>query len=357
MVFDLNDFDEVFYGPWEWDLKRLATSAVVAGRDNGFSEKWCHQLAFHVANSYTKAMKRFSKMPTLELWYYYTEVEKLLTLFEESSKKGQKSAAKMVKKAQVRTHEQTLVNLTTVENGQRRIISEPPLLVPLREIGLDKILGTVDYKTITWQAVEDEWALYLESLPDERRFLLQRYEVIDAALRVGGIGSVGTRCFILLLEGEVEGDNLILQLKETGASVLEPYMTMDISYESSAHRVVTGQQLMQTNSDIFLGWACSKFSGRDYYWRQLKDMKGSADVAALDETGLRTYISVCSWCLARAHARTGYRIKISGYLGCKDTFANAIANFSVAYADQTEQDYEKLVKAVKAGRVAVETGI
>ena len=357
MVFDLNDFDEAYYGPWEWDLKRLATSAVVAGRDNGFSEKKCRKLGFYVAKSYAKAMDFFAKMPTLEQWYYYTEAKKLLTLFEKSSKKGQKGAANMIKKGQAHTHEQTLDKLITVKTGQSRIISKPPLLVPLRELELDKILGTADSKAFTWQAVEDEWAKYLESLPRERSFFLQRYAVIDAALRVGGIGSVGTHCFVLLLEGEIEGDNLILQLKEASKSVLEPYVTTDINYENSAQRVVIGQQLMQTTNDVFLGWGRSQFSGRDYYWRQLKDMKGSADVPTLDEEGLETYVNVCSWCLARAHARTGYRIGISGYLGRKDTFADAIADFSVAYADQTEKDHEKLLKAVKAGRIAVETGI
>jgi uncharacterized protein (DUF2252 family) len=201
------------------------------------------------------------------------------------------------------------------------------------------------------------WVQYLESLTDEQRFLLRRYEIIDAALRVGGIGSVGTRCLIVLLEGEIKHDYLILQLKEAGPSVLEPYATRSSPYDNHAQRVVARQQLLQATNDIFLGWARSDHTGNDFYWRQLKDMKSSADVAKLDQDGLNTYLAVCSACLARAHARTGDEVQIWGYLGSKDTFAQAIADFAVAYADQTKQDHEQLVKAVKSGRIRAELGI
>jgi uncharacterized protein (DUF2252 family) len=357
MVFDINDFDEAFVGPWEWDLKRLAASAVIAGRDNGFSEKKCRSLAVYTAGAYAKAMDYFSQLPTLDQWYYHVNVDSVLKVFEKSSKKGQKSAAKMVKKAQTKTQEQTLEKLTRLEDDRRRIISEPPLLVPFRDMGLEKYLSQADLKKLSEPGVSDSWKQYLDSLPDERRYLLQRFEITDIALRVGGIGSVGTRCVIVLLKGGAEDDALVLQLKEAGPSVLEAYVKQRPSSESHAQRVVTAQRLMQATSDIFLGWSKGSVTGSDYYWRQLKDMKGSADVATLDETGLQTYLAVCSWCLARAHARTGDKIQIRGYLGKKDTLAQAIGAFAVAYADQTERDYDALVQAVKDGRIAAETGV
>ena len=358
MVFDVNDFDEAFPGPWEWDVKRLATSAVIAGRDNGFSEKNCRQLAEFTAQAYGRAMDHFSKMNTLEQWYFHINVEAVQRVFKErSSKKGRKSAKKMVKKAERHTHGQTLEKLTQFHNGQRQIVSDPPLLMPVRGMDLEMFINKSDLKKLSDEAVKKTWLEYLTSLPDEKRYLLERYEIIDVALRVGGIGSVGTHCSIVLLKGEGEDDALILQQKEAGPSVLEAYVERKSAYDSHAQRVVTAQRLMQATSDIFLGWCQGAQTGLVFYWRQLKDMKGSADVAAMDEDGLKTYLGVCSWCLARAHARTGDRIKIRGYLGKKGGFARAIGDFAVAYADQTEKDYELLVKAVKSGRIAAETGI
>ncbi len=357
MVFDVNDFDEALPGPWEWDLKRLAASAVLAGRDNGFSEKKCRQLAIDTAGAYAEAMDRFSQMRTLEHWYYDVDVDSVLKVFQQSSKKGQKSAAKMVKKAKTRTHEETLEKLTRLENGERRIISDPPLLVPFRETGMEKYLSKTDRKHFSEDGIEHDWRKYLNSLPDDRRYLLQRFQITDAALRVGGIGSVGTRCAIVLLKGGAEDDTLLLQLKEAGPSVLQAYVSMQSRYENNAQRVVTAQQLMQATSDIFLGWHRSKTFRTDFYWRQLKDLKGSFDVAGLDEAGLQTKLTVCSYCLARAHARTGDEIQIRGYLGKRDTFATAIGDFAVTYADQAERDYGALVAAIKSGRIAAETGI
>jgi len=356
LVFDINDFDEAFPGPWEWDLKRLAASAVVAGRDNGFSEKWCRQLATVVSETYQASMAKFAQAPTLDVWYYHVEVDSVLNAFATSSKKGRKSAQRMVKKARAHTHEQTMEKLTHLEDGRHQINSNPPLLVPFREMGLEKAFSEEDLKQITEKTVADTWAQYLDSLPPERRFLLQRYRLTDVALRVGGVGSVGTRCIIVLLEGGAENDALILQLKEAGPSVLETYLPKHREYQH-AERVVVGQRLMQANSDIFLGWHKAEISGRDYYWRQLKDMKGSLEVADMDEAGLQTYLKVCSVCLARAHARTGDAAGIAGYLGSGGAFADAIADFAVAYADQTERDYQALVNAVKLGRIMAETGI
>jgi uncharacterized protein (DUF2252 family) len=262
----------------------------------------------------------------------------------------------MIKKARSRTHQQTLEKLTEVDSGRRRIISDPPLLVPFREIDFERILDDADARQITKQTVESAWAQYLDSLPDERRYLLQRFRLVDAALRVGGVGSVGTRCMIALLEGIDTDDALLLQLKEAGPSVLERYSDRQSSV-GPAQRVVTGQRLMQATPDIFLGWHTSTFGGRDYYWRQLKDMKGSADVENMDEDAFKTYIQLCSWCLARAHARTGDEAAIRAYIGKNDTFAEAIADFAGAYADQTERDYQTLVEAVKSGRIEAKTGI
>ncbi len=356
LIFDINDFDEAYPGPWEWDLKRLAASAVVAGRENGFSDKKCRSLAADVAKTYTFAMGKFSEMQTLDVWYYHIEAESVLAVFEKTSKQGEKSAKKLITKARSKTHQQTMEKLTRMENGKRRIISDPPLLVPLRELGLEKFASEAELRQMTEQVVESAWAQYLDSLPDERRFLLMRYQIADAALRVGGVGSVGTRVSIVLLEGSNEDDALILQLKEAGASVLEPYGAKR-HYANNAERVVTGQRLMQATSDIFLGWHSSDFSDRDFYWRQLKDMKGSAEVGAMGYDHFRTYAGVCAWCLARAHARTGDEAGIYGYIGKNDAFSEAIGDFALAYADQTERDYQLLVEAVKTGRVAAEIGV
>jgi uncharacterized protein (DUF2252 family) len=356
LVFDLNDFDEVYPGPWEWDIKRLAASAVIAGRDNGFSERKCRLLVEEIAQAYGKAMDYFSKMHTLEQWYYHVDTDQLLDVFEKSSQKGEKHARKMVKKARSRTHEQTLEKLTVIDDYQRQIISDPPLVVPLRNMGFDKILGEKQFAKITTQSLEHTWTGYLDSLPDEQRYLLKRYEIVDVALRVGGIGSVGTRSLIVLLRGGAEDDYLLLQLKEAGPSVLEPHLATH-TYESQAQRVVTGQRLMQATSDIFLGWHRGLFLGHEFYWRQLKDMKSSADIADLDEDGLGAYLTVCAGCLARAHARTGDEIKIRGYLGRKGAFAKPLSEFAITYADQAEKDYQVLVDAVKTGRVEAETGI
>ena len=217
-------------------------------------------------------------------------------------------------------------------------------------------MSAEDLKKITAHTVEHSWSGYLSSLPDERRFLLQRFEIVDVALRVGGIGSVGTRCLIVLLKGGAQDDYLLLQLKEAGDSALAPYLPPH-PVESQAQRVVTGQRLMQATNDIFLGWHRTEIMKHEFYWRQLKDMKGSAKIEELDDEGLAAYLAVCAWCLARAHARTGDEIMIRGYLGSKATLAEPLAEFAVAYADQAEQDYQALVEAVESGRIIAQTGV
>jgi uncharacterized protein (DUF2252 family) len=357
LVFDINDFDEAYPGPWEWDLKRLAASAVVAGRGNGFSDKVCRQMAITVVEAYRAATERLAQMHALDVWYYHVDADTVLEVFEESSsKRGAKRSRKLVEKAKTRTQEQTLEKLTQIIDGRRRIISDPPLLVPFREWGLERFVSEADLRRMTEEAVESAWSQYLDSLPDERRFLLQRFRIADAALRVGGVGSVGTRCAIVLLEGQASDDALILQLKEAGPSVLEPYLPPR-TYSQHAERAVIGQRLMQATSDIFLGWHTAERTETDYYWRQLKDMKGSADVAGMDGAGFETYVGLCAICLARAHARTGDEAGVWGYIGSNDTFAEAIGDFALAYADQTERDHQALVEAIESGRVPAETGI
>ncbi|UCD99247.1 MAG: DUF2252 domain-containing protein [Chloroflexota bacterium] len=351
LVFDLNDFDEVYPGPWEWDLKRLAASAVIAGRDNGFKDKVNRKLARLVAQVYREAMNRFAKKSVLDVWYYHVEAEQVLALFDKYSKKGAKSTKKMLKKARTKTREATLAKLTEVVDGHRQIINDPPLLVRLSEL-----LSEEQKAQIPTQHIKDSWLDYIDSLPRERHVLLSRFRIADGALRVGGVGSVGTRCTILLLEGSAQKDAIILQQKEAGPSVLEAYLPKR-GYTNHAERVVIGQRLMQASSDIFLGWHQSTLSDRQYYWRQLKDMKGSVDVAMLEETGLGTYLGVCSLCLARAHARTGDSVTIAGYLGKSDSFDKAIGKFAVAYANQAERDYQALVEAVDSGRIIAQTGV
>jgi uncharacterized protein (DUF2252 family) len=356
MVFDINDFDEAYYGPWEWDLKRLTASAVVAGRGNGFSDKKCRSLAVDAAKVYAYAMGKFSEAHVLDVWYYHVNVDSVLEIIEKSSKQGKKSAQKLVRKARRKTHQQTIEKLTTVEGGRRRIVSDPPLLVPFRDMGFEKYFNEQELRLATEKSVKDSWSQYMASLPDERRYLLQHFRIKDAALRVGGVGSVGTRCIIVLIESGMQGDALILQLKEAGPSVIENYIDKP-SPMNHAQRVVTGQRLIQATSDIFLGWHTSTFTKRDFYWRQLKDMKGSAEVTEMDYDSFKGYLGVCAWCLARAHARTGDETSIAGYIGKNEVFANAIGDFAVAYADQTNADYKALVKAVKDGRILAKTGI
>jgi uncharacterized protein (DUF2252 family) len=351
LVFDINDFDETYPGPWEWDLKRLATSAVVAGREKGFSDEVNRKLAMVIGRYYCRALASLAEAPFLDVWYYDVEVGEVLEAFERSSRKDRKIAQKVVRKARESTQEHTMEKLTEVVGGRRRIRNDPPLLVRLSDAGTDE-----QKEWITEKYVEKLFQDYVDSLPEERRHLMSHYRISSRALRVGGIGSVGTRCIILLLEGAAKDDALILQLKEARPSVLEPYVAKR-DYASQALRVVIGQKLMQAASDIFLGWTGDPLTGIQYYWRQFKDMKGSFRLDSLDKAGLETYLKVCSLCLARAHARTGDAACISGYIGKNDAFCEAINDFAVAYAEQTERDYRELKEAVKSGRIEAEKGL
>jgi uncharacterized protein (DUF2252 family) len=344
LLFDLNDFDETLPGPWEWDVKRLAVSFVVAGRDNGFDAADCRNVARAVTASYRQRMTRFSEMGELEVWYSRIGEEEVKGLLTEAAagKKTTKKLSKNVRKTRGRDSLQALSKLTTVVDGRRTIIDDPPLLVRIPEG--DEIRVQVN-------AILES---YKRTLQEDRRHLLERFRFVDAARKVVGVGSVGTRAYVVLLGGRDQDDPLFLQVKEAGPSILESYVESN-TYEQHGHRVVAGQRLMQAASDIFLGWFRGT-EGRDFYWRQLRDMKGSAEVERMSPEELTLYAGLCGWALARAHARSGDRVQISAYLGKSERFDVAIAAFAKEYADQTERDHAALLAAVKSGRVVAEAG-
>jgi uncharacterized protein (DUF2252 family) len=343
LLFDLNDFDETLPGPWEWDVKRLAASFVVAARDNGFDAADCREAAQASVASYRQRMAQFSRMRELEVWYSRIGEEEIKGLLTEAGagKRTSKKLSKNVQKARGRDSLHALSRLTSVVDGRRRIIDDPPLLVRIPEG--DEIRAQIN-------AILES---YKRTLQEDRRHLLERFRFVDAASKVVGVGSVGTRAYVVLLEGRDRDDPLFLQVKEAGASVLERYVESN-TYEHHGHRVVAGQRLMQAASDIFLGWFRGT-EGRDFYWRQLKDMKGSAKVESMSPDELVLYAGICGWALARAHARSGDRVQIAAYLGKSDRFDRAVADFAAAYADQNERDHAALCAAVKAGRVAADT--
>ena len=349
VVFDINDFDETYPGPWEWDLKRLAASAAVAGRENGFDDKMCKKLVAVTAKAYREAMRQASSMRILDVWYFHVNAASVVELFAKYARANAKQAARTVHKAHTQTAGHTLDKLTHIVDGSRQIINSPPLVVRFSELLTDQQRAAARDQG----DVEKVWQDYLASLPEARRILLRRYKITDAALRVGGVGSVGTRCAIAVLQGNRPEDALILQQKEVEASALEAYLPKH-TFASPAERVVFGQHLIQVTSDIFLGW--NTMGGKSYYWRQLKDMKGSFDVSAFDPQGFAAYLAVCAICLARAHARSGDAVVISSYLGSGPVFDDAISEFALAYADQTKRDHQALVDAVNAGKILAETG-
>jgi uncharacterized protein (DUF2252 family) len=345
LLFDLNDFDETLPGPWEWDVKRLAASFVVAGRENGFDATDCREAAQASVASYRQRMGEFSEMGELEVWYSRVGEEDVRGMLSDAGtkKRTAKKLSKTVRKARSRDSLQALSKLTRVVDGRRMIDDDPPLLVRIPEG--DEIRAQV------YAILES----YKRTLQEDRRHLLERYRFVDAARKVVGVGSVGTRAYVVLLEGRDQDDPLFLQVKEAGASVLEGYVKSN-AHEHHGHRVVAGQRLMQAASDIFLGWFRGT-GGRDFYWRQLKDMKGSANVEGMSPHELVIYAGLCGWTLARAHARSGDRVQIASYLGKSERFDRAIADFAQAYADQTERDHAALCAAVKSGRVQTDEGV
>jgi uncharacterized protein (DUF2252 family) len=344
LLFDLNDFDETLPGPWEWDVKRLAASFVVAGRDNGFDAADCRNAARAVTASYRRRMAEFSEMGELEVWYSRVGEEEVKGLLTEAraGKSTSNKLSKNVRKARGRDSLQALSKLTRVVDGRRIIDDDPPLLVRIPE---------GDELRVQVNAILES---YKRTLQEDRRHLLERYRFVDAARKVVGVGSVGTRAYVVLLEGRDQDDPLFLQVKEAGPSVLEGYVESN-TYEHHGHRVVAGQRLMQAASDIFLGWFRGS-EGRDFYWRQLKDMKGSAKVEDMSADELVLYAGICGWALARAHARSGDRVEIAAYLGKSERFDRAIADFAEAYADQNERDHQALCAAIASGRLPADGG-
>ena len=339
-VFDVNDFDETLPGPWEWDVKRLAASLLVAGRQNGYSAAENRQAVLEGVQSYRQMMRQFATMRYIDIWYTKINLEYMRG--QALRKKGRAIVDRAVKQSQRRTSLNAFPKLTEIVDGQYRIKDEPPLIVHYENLAdIAKIRAYGD--------------VYYASVPEYRRVLRERYHAVDVAQKVVGVGSVGTMCAIVLLEGDSDLlDPLFLQVKEAQASVLEPFAGAS-SYANHGQRVVNGQQLMQGPGDIFLGWG--HFEGRDCYVRQLRDMKFSFEIEQLDPKTFAGYARACGIVLALGHARSGDPTQISGYLGNSDVFAQAIAEFAEAYAMQTKRDHAALVAAIKEGRVQARSDI
>ena len=355
LVFDINDFDETLPGPWEWDVKRLAVSMLIAAQSNGFALKEQEQIALDTVQEYRTAMQRFAAMKNLEVWYAHLDVEETIAeLGSQFAPKQVKRTEKQLAKARTRDSMSAFSKLTHEVDGEPRIVADPPLIVPLDDL----VQG--DERDEMFDALHEVLRSYRGTLQHDRHVLLEQFRLVDLARKVVGVGSVGTRAWIALLLGRDGQDPLFLQMKEAEASVLEGFLGAS-EFSNHGERVVAGQRLMQASSDIFLGWLHveSGIDGRerDFYGRQLKDWKGSAEVEQMVPRGMATYGRLCGWTLARAHARSGDRIAIASYLGSGTSFDRAIVQFSKAYAEQNERDYRALVKAVDSGRIEAETGL
>jgi uncharacterized protein (DUF2252 family) len=356
LVFDVNDFDETLPGPWEWDVKRLAASLEVAGRDNGFTGKQRRDIVMAAVARYRLAMRKFAGMTHLEVWYARADVDQARAeLDAQLTARQRKTIDKGMAQARTRDSMQAVAKLARVVDGRPRILSDPPLLVPIAEL----IPDDADRGALAAQ-LTGLIAGYRRTLETDRRCLLEQFEFCDMARKVVGVGSVGTRCWIVLMLGRDSGDPLFLQVKEAEPSVLSRFVGAS-KHANQGQRVVAGQRLMQASSDIFLGWQRTEAGldgrARDFYVRQLRDWKFSLDIPAMRPSGMRSYGELCGWTLARAHARSGDRIAISSYLGGSDVFDRAIAQFGVAYADQNERDYQALRDAAATGRITAEHGL
>jgi uncharacterized protein (DUF2252 family) len=354
LVFDVNDFDETLPGPWEWDVKRLAVSMLIAARFNGYKRRDQDRIVLDTVAGYREAMAGFAGMKNLDVWYARLEMESVLAEFgPQFHPKQLKRTEKAVAKARTKDSMAAFSKLTEIVDGQPRIVDESPLIVPIAALapdGRDEMFGEL----------RDLMRQYRDTLAFDRRVLLEQFELTDFARKVVGVGSVGTRAWIALLLGRDGEDPLFLQMKEAEASVLEEFLGAS-EFSNHGQRVVVGQRLMQATSDIFLGWvhvaAGMDGQARDFYGRQLKDWKGSAEIEQMVPTGMSAYGRLCGWTLARAHARSGDRIAIASYLGKSDRFDRAVLAFSDAYADQNDADYKALQAAVDSGRVKAETGL
>ena len=354
LVFDVNDFDETLPGPWEWDVKRLAVSMLIAARDNGFRAKEQERIVLDTVGRYRTAMAEFAGMKNLDVWYAHLDTDRALEEFGSQFKpKAVKRTKKSLAKARTKDSMTAFSKLTEVVDGRARIIDQSPLIVPI-----DKLADRE--REDVFNELRDLLRAYRGSLEYDRRVLLEEFQLTDFARKVVGVGSVGTRAWIALLLGRDGQDPLFLQMKEAEASVLEESLAPS-EFSNHGQRVVVGQRLMQATSDIFLGWVHVD-SGldnqqRDFYGRQLKDWKGSAEIEQMVPEGMSAYGKLCGWTLARAHARSGDRIAIAAYLGNGDRFDRALVEFSKAYADQNDRDYQALKDAVDSGRLEAQEGV
>jgi uncharacterized protein (DUF2252 family) len=380
LLFDVNDFDETLPGPFEWDVKRMAASFAIAGRNNGFAKADTRAATLASVRAYREAMASFARMGTMEIWYAHLDEDELMAAIrnavagtkkeakgakkekgkkekkdekqEKAAKVAGKRAEKVAAKAHTRDSLQALSKLAELVDGKYRIVSEPPIVVPSRDLASTYGLSPDQVVPV----IHEQFRAYRATLQDDRRRLLERFEVVDMARKVVGVGSVGTRAFIVLLEGRDAQDPLFLQIKEATASVLEPYLGKS-RYRQHGERVVQGQRMMQAASDIYLGWTKGLDVRRHFYWRQLRDMKGSVEVEAMAPVGLTFYARTCGWTLARAHARSGDAVAMAAYLGDSDAFDKSITGFSERYADQNERDYQEFVNAVKSGHLKAVEGV
>ena len=353
LVFDINDFDETAPGPWEWDVKRLAASLEIAGRDNEFKSRERRRIVRRAVLSYRETMREFSGMSMLDVWYAHLDMGALLPQFRSLlDPKKTPSVWRAIAKARAHDSLQAFNKLARITDGEPRIISDPPLITPVEEFvaGVDPAVAVETLHRIVRG--------YLRTLHPDRRRLLEHYRFVHLARKVVGVGSVGTEAWIVLLQDRDLDAPLFLQVKEAQESVLERF-TSKSEFGNHGQRVVVGQELMQAASDILLGWERISWGGdsRDYYIRQLRDWKGSADIAGMTPAGMELWAMMSGWALARAHARSGDRVAIGAYLGSSDAFDRAVREFSVVYADQNERDYRALQEAVSSGRLSAETGM
>ncbi len=354
LIFDINDFDETHPGPWEWDVKRLAVSMLIAARDNGFTVRDQERIVLANVAQYRTAMRDFAGQDNLAVWYARLEIETLLAeRAAELAPRQVKRTQKTLAKARTRDSMSAFEKLTHEVDGEVRIVDQSPLIAPIDTLApgeRDDVLAMLHSLV----------RVYRSTLEHDRRVLLEQYDLVDFARKVVGVGSVGTRAWIALFMGHDGSDPLFLQFKEAEASVLEEFLVRS-AFDNHGERVVTGQRLMQASSDIFLGWihvdAGLDGQSRDFYGRQLRDWKGSAEIEEMVPDGLETYGRLCGWTLARAHARSGDRVAIASYLGNGTNFDRAIVEFSKAYADQNDRDYKELQDAVKAGKLVAQTGL
>jgi uncharacterized protein (DUF2252 family) len=364
LVFDVNDFDETLPGPFEYDVKRMAASFVVAGRDNAFTAADSRGAATASVAAYRDAMTRFAGQRMMDVWYASADEAAITAAVQEvvtkqaqgtrkeakATRRAAKEAAQAAAKARSRDSLQALSKLGEQHNGQYRSISQPPVVVPVRDLAPEASPEQIG------EVIRQQYQAYRATLRPDMRHLLGYFEVVDFARKVVGVGSVGTRCFIVLLQGRDASDPLFLQVKEATASVLEEHLPRS-RYRQHGQRVVQGRRLMQAASDIYLGWTRDPDATRHFYWRQLRDMKGSVTTETMTPLGLTLYAQLCGWTLARAHARSGDPVAIAAYLGRGDAFDRAVTDFAERYADQNERDYEEFTAAIKSGRLTAAEGV